>query len=179
MTGTHRPVDQDVRERIVHDLDTSFAVEAGAGTGKTSLLTARIVEAARTGRARLSETVAITFTERAAAELKIRLRDELERLCAQATGTEAERLRQALADLDTAHVSTIHSFAAALLRERTPIEQDPRVDRLHGRAGDWPGHSPEQDRRRRTPSRRAGRSHPRRHPELRTLWRTPPPLCQT
>ncbi len=121
MTGSATPIDQDIRDRIVHDLDTSFAVEAGAGTGKTSLLTARIIEAARTGRARLSEIVAITFTEPAASELKVRLRDDLERLCAKATGTEAERLRQALADLDTAHVSTIHSFAAALLRER-PVE---------------------------------------------------------
>lgn len=121
MTTKLVPIDQDIRDRIVHDLDTNFAVEAGAGTGKTALLTARIIEAVRTGRARLSETVAITFTERAAGELKVRLRDDLERLCGQAKGTEAGRLRQALADLDTAHVSTIHSFAAALLRER-PVE---------------------------------------------------------
>ncbi|MFH1730615.1 MAG: UvrD-helicase domain-containing protein [Planctomycetota bacterium] len=115
------PKDQEVRDRIVKDLDTSFAVEAGAGTGKTALLTARMIEAVRTGRATLTEIVAITFTERAANELRVRLREELEKLLAGASGGEAERLSEALASLDGAQVSTIHSFAAELLRER-PVE---------------------------------------------------------
>ncbi|MFW6107618.1 MAG: UvrD-helicase domain-containing protein [bacterium] len=102
-------------------LDTTFAVEASAGTGKTALLTARLVQAIRTGRAGLDEIVAITFTERAANELKVRLRDKLELLLVDAAGVEADRLAAALASLDTAQVSTVHSFAAELLRER-PIE---------------------------------------------------------
>ena len=121
MKDSRTPEDQAVRDRIVRDLGTSFAVEAGAGTGKTSLLTDRIIEAVRTGHARLNEIVAITFTDRAANELKVRLRDGLEKLLAEAGGDEAERLVEALAALDAAHVSTIHSFASELLRER-PVE---------------------------------------------------------
>jgi len=121
MKNARTPEDQAVRDRIIHDLGTSFAVEAGAGTGKTSLLTDRIIEAVRTGHARLGEIVAITFTDRAANELKVRLRDGLERLLAESADEEAGRFADALAALDAAHVSTIHSFASELLRER-PVE---------------------------------------------------------
>lgn len=121
MTTRRKPADQAARERVVRDLDTSFAVEAGAGTGKTTVLTGRIIEAVRTGHAALGEIVAITFTERAASELRVRLRDEIERGLAEASGELSERLSHALAALDTAHASTIHSFAASILRER-PVE---------------------------------------------------------
>ena len=121
MTADRVPTDQATRDRIIRELGATFAVEAGAGTGKTTLLTSRIVEAVRTGHARLGEIVAITFTDRAANELKVRLRDKLELLRAQTKGPEADRLSDALAALDTAHASTIHSFAAELLRER-PVE---------------------------------------------------------
>ena len=121
MTAKRLPKDQAVRDRIITDLDTSFAVEAGAGTGKTALLTARMIEAVRTGHAKLTEIVAITFTERAANELRARVRDELQKLFAASTGDEAARLSEALAAVDFAHISTIHSFASEILRER-PVE---------------------------------------------------------
>jgi ATP-dependent exoDNAse (exonuclease V) beta subunit len=110
-----RTVDQAARQTAANDLDTTLFVEAAAGTGKTTTLVARILTAVTTGRARLHEIVAITFTEKAAGELKIRLREELER---KLTG---EKLRAALADLERAQITTIHSFCAALLRER-PVE---------------------------------------------------------
>ncbi len=114
-----QPQDQAVRDRVRADLGTTFAVEAGAGTGKTTLLTSRIVHAVATGHARIDQIVAITFTEKAANELKVRLREELERLLVDADGETADRLRDAVESLDTAHVSTIHSFASELLRERS------------------------------------------------------------
>ena len=110
-----RLVDQAARETAATDLDTTLFVEAAAGTGKTTTLVARILTAVTTGRARLPEIVAITFTEKAAGELKIRLREELEK---HLTG---DKLRGALADLERAQITTIHSFCAALLRER-PVE---------------------------------------------------------
>jgi ATP-dependent exoDNAse (exonuclease V) beta subunit len=110
-----KPVDQAARDAAANDLDTTLFVEAAAGTGKTTTLVARILTAVVTGRARLHEVVAITFTEKAAGELKIRLREELEK---KLTG---EKLRAALADLERAQITTIHSFCAALLRER-PVE---------------------------------------------------------
>ena len=54
-------------------------VVAGAGTGKTTALVGRIVELVRSGRASLREIAAITFTEAAAAELRQRVREKIER----------------------------------------------------------------------------------------------------
>ena len=110
-----RPVDHAEREAAANELDTTFFVEAAAGTGKTTSLVARIVEGIRSGRARLREIVAITFTEKAAGELKMRLREQLEE-----TLTDDLR-REALADLEQSHITTIHSFCAWVLRE-WPVE---------------------------------------------------------
>ena len=64
---------------IREDLDATLVVEAAAGTGKTTELVARIVAVIRTGASRLERIVAVTFTEKAAGEMKLRLRTELER----------------------------------------------------------------------------------------------------
>ena len=101
------PADQDVRERFVDELETSFFLEAGAGSGKTSVIVARVVNLVRNGRA-LSEIVAITFTEKAAGELRERIRSEL----------AIAGLYNALRDVDAAPIQTIHAFAASILRER-------------------------------------------------------------
>jgi ATP-dependent helicase/nuclease subunit A len=86
------------------------------------VLVSRILALVRSGRATLDRIVAITFTEKAAGELKLRLREEIERAL-ETTDEEAdrERLAAATSDIERAPVSTIHSFAANLLRER-PFE---------------------------------------------------------
>ena len=67
------------RRAIADDLDDTLVVEAAAGTGKTTELVNRILRVLATGRATMVEIVAVTFTEKAAGELKLRLREELER----------------------------------------------------------------------------------------------------
>ena len=134
--------DADVRHRIRTALDESIVVEAAAGTGKTSVLVERIVEVLAAGRAPVDEILAVTFTEKAAGELKLRLRGALEeaRRQAAAAGPDpaaAERHRcldEAIAHLEEAQVSTIHAFCADLLRER-PVEArvDPRFEVLDDR----------------------------------------------
>ncbi|HXG87341.1 MAG TPA: UvrD-helicase domain-containing protein [Vicinamibacterales bacterium] len=111
------------RAPIRDALDQTIVVEAAAGTGKTTELVARIVRLIETGTARIGEIVAVTFGEKAAGELKLRIREELERarLGASAASAEAERLNRAVYDFEDAHVSTIHGFCAELLRER-PVE---------------------------------------------------------
>ena len=112
--------DQDIRERAAKDLRQSFIVDAGAGTGKTTVLISRMLGVIASG-GNLDRIVAITFTEKAAGELKVRLRAELEKAL---RGFDSERwsyVRDALLDIERAQVSTIHSFCATLLRER-PIE---------------------------------------------------------
>jgi ATP-dependent helicase/nuclease subunit A len=117
-----RPLaDATARERAATDLDTSFLVEAPAGSGKTTLLVARILAWIRSGRATLPEIVAITFTEKAAAELRLRVREAIEGALAGAGGAERPRLAQALDDLELTPIRTIHAFCGDLLRQR-PVE---------------------------------------------------------
>ena len=118
-----RLADQNARDRIRDDLATTLVVEAAAGTGKTTALVGRMVATIVAGHAQLDQIVALTFTEAAAGELKLRLRTELERArqapdCAPAV---ADRLREALPQLEAARIGTIHAFCAELLRER-PVE---------------------------------------------------------
>jgi ATP-dependent exoDNAse (exonuclease V) beta subunit len=121
--------DQPARERIVNDLDTTLVIEAAAGTGKTTALVSRIVSVIASGRATLDRIVAVTFTEKAAGELKLRLREEIERGRTNPRETPARRelLQASLPKLEEARIGTIHSFCADLLSEK-PVEAgiDPR-----------------------------------------------------
>jgi len=120
--------DADARRAIANDLDDTLIVEAAAGTGKTTELVNRILRVLATGRATMVQIVAVTFTEKAAGELKLRLRETLESARAGAADAEVrDRLELALETLEEAHVNTIHGFCAELLRER-PVEA--RVDPL-------------------------------------------------
>jgi ATP-dependent helicase/nuclease subunit A len=115
-------LDAAARERIETSLDESLLVEAGAGTGKTTVLVARLVEVLRTGYATIDELVVITFTEKAATELGARVRERLEDAHAAATDAgERDRLHAALRGLYRARIETIHAFATSLLHER-PVE---------------------------------------------------------
>jgi len=114
--------DQSARDRIRDDLDTTLVVEAAAGTGKTSALIGRILSGIISGRVRLANIVAVTFTEFAAGELKLRLRSAIEEARQQQPSSEAEAfLTQAVEELEEARIGTIHSFCADLLREH-PVE---------------------------------------------------------
>src|SRR3954470_12723979 len=117
--------DQEARDAIANALDDTLVVEAAAGTGKTTELVKRIVRILADGRTKVQNIVAVTFTEKAAGELKLRLREALDVARQQAGSTDT--LNAALAGLEEAHVSTIHGFCAELLRER-PVEA--RVDPL-------------------------------------------------
>ncbi len=114
-------IDAAIRARIRENHDSVLSVEAGAGTGKTSLLTEKYIDLLRKKKARPHEIVAVTFTEKAASELRDRIRREL----------ESKGEREWVDDLDRAPITTIHSFAASLLRER-PLEAgiEPNFEQL-------------------------------------------------
>ncbi|MCM3905271.1 MAG: UvrD-helicase domain-containing protein [Pyrinomonadaceae bacterium] len=115
--------DQAARDRIRDDLDTTLVVEAAAGTGKTSALIDRILSGIISGRVSLAGTVAVTFTDFAAGELKLRLRHAIEgaRQKHASSPRITELLRKAVEELEEARIGTIHSFCADLLREH-PVE---------------------------------------------------------
>src|SRR5215472_12958800 len=95
-------------------LEQSWVVEASAGTGKTTALVARIVEVVAAGTP-VERIVAVTFTHAAAGNMKLRVRQEMERRGMHASARV----------LDRAFIGTIHGFCAQLLR-RHPVEA--RVD---------------------------------------------------
>jgi ATP-dependent helicase/nuclease subunit A len=131
-----RVCDQDVRDRVTGDLGTTFLLEAGAGTGKTRVLVERYVRCVLDedrGTGDVRSVAAITFTEKAAGELRQRVREAFE---ARATGvakgsSEADAIERALDALDDAPIATIHGFAGRLLRE-FPVEAavDPAFEQL-------------------------------------------------
>jgi ATP-dependent helicase/nuclease subunit A len=106
--------DAEARRRIHVNTGETLFVEAGAGSGKTSSLVGRITELVLHDGVALRGIAAVTFTEKAGAELRDRIRAALER----AGGEAAE---QALDDLDGAVIGTLHSFAQRILAEH-PIE---------------------------------------------------------
>jgi ATP-dependent helicase/nuclease subunit A len=119
------PADQNVRDAIRTRVDINMCVEAGAGTGKTTVLVDRVAFLLEEGHADVRELAVITFTEKAAAELAARLREKLEAAQADAEGERLARIEAAIAGMNLAHIETIHAFAASLLRER-PVEA--RID---------------------------------------------------
>jgi ATP-dependent exoDNAse (exonuclease V) beta subunit len=127
--------DRPARERIATALDETLFVEAGAGSGKTRELVGRIVNLVTTGASGIGAVAAITFTEKAASELRDRVRRQLETALQRAVSatdvTVADRCGRALDDLDGAAIGTLHSFAQRLLVEH-PIEAGlpPRIEVL-------------------------------------------------
>ena len=113
--------DGEARRRIASEFGTTFFVEAAAGTGKTTALVRRIVALVRAGDSILGRIVAVTFTEKAAGETKLRLRSEIETARAEAPLEERKRLDLALEELELARIGTIHAFCGDLLHER-PVE---------------------------------------------------------
>ena len=92
-------------------------VEAGAGTGKTTLLVERILHLIRAEGARLDEIAAITFTRKATAELKERIRRRVHAAAHEEQDAQARaRLQDALENLESARINTIHGFALNILR---------------------------------------------------------------
>ncbi|MFA6049566.1 MAG: UvrD-helicase domain-containing protein, partial [Candidatus Micrarchaeia archaeon] len=109
-------------QKLALATDRHIAVTAGAGTGKTRVLVQRYADIVRSGGADIDNALALTFTEKAAAEMKNRVREELHKGLLAANGEkELRRAEQLFESFRDPHISTFHSFCAAALRE-FPIE---------------------------------------------------------
>jgi ATP-dependent helicase/nuclease subunit A len=113
--------DRQQRDLIVAELDRNLIVEAAAGTGKTTSMVSRMIAGLAAGVCQVNRMAAVTFTRKAAAELRARFHVALEETRARAGGEERERIAQALSSVEECFIGTIHSFCAHLLRER-PVE---------------------------------------------------------
>ncbi|MGE5605060.1 MAG: UvrD-helicase domain-containing protein, partial [Bacteroidota bacterium] len=106
----------------VNLFDTDLVVTAGAGTGKTSVLTSKYLKLLEERRAEVGEIVAITFTNKAAAEMRDRIRAAVrEKLKVDNDSEEGNYWQSQLVKLESARISTFHSLCLGLLREH-PLE---------------------------------------------------------
>lgn len=123
-----------------------LAVEAGAGSGKTRVLVERYLallgvrDEPPDGRRPLrpQEIVAVTFTRKAAAQIRQRLRNALLEVRAEGDAAQRARASEALEGLARARVGTIDSFLGELLREH-PLESgiDPGFAVVQGQERAW------------------------------------------
>src|ERR1700693_2607300 len=94
------------QREAVETLDGSVLVLAGAGTGKTRVLTSRIAHILSMGRARPGEILSVTFTNKAAREMKLRL---------------GQMLGQAVEGMPW--LGTLHSLGGRILRTHAELVQ--------------------------------------------------------
>ncbi len=114
--------DESARKQIIEDFEHNFLVEASAGSGKTSCLVKRMIGLVKSGRYTVEQIIAITFTRKAAFELKERFQQEIESELEKVNKPEEKNhLFQAIENIEQCYIGTIHSFCARILRER-PIE---------------------------------------------------------
>jgi ATP-dependent helicase/nuclease subunit A len=106
-------------QKKAHDLNRHISVTAGAGSGKTAVLVHRYLKILLETDLPPNQVVAITFTEKAAAELKQRIVNEVNaRLAEVPHSAKLERIK---AGMLSAQISTIHAFCSRILREY-PVE---------------------------------------------------------
>ena len=104
-----------------HTLDRHLSVTAGPGAGKTFVLVERYLEILRTRKVSVDNIVAITFTNRAANEMRQRVREKIDALLRATSGNERQTWLRHKRALEGAVITTIHGFCSRLLHE-FPVE---------------------------------------------------------
>src|SRR5437667_12219434 len=104
-----------------HTLDCHLSVTAGPGSGKTTVLVERYLEILRTQNVSVDNIVAITFTNRAANEMRSRVRNDIDAILRASTGETRQRWLRHKRALEGAVITTIHGFCSRLLHE-FPVE---------------------------------------------------------
>src|ERR1700722_5013346 len=121
------------QRRAVVTRHTSVILSSGAGCGKTTVLTERYLSHLRDYGAEVGQVVAITFTDRAARQMRKRIREQVEKQLGDAKFDDAatDTWTRHLRNMETAPISTIHAFCGALLRQHAiAAGLDPRFDVL-------------------------------------------------
>jgi ATP-dependent helicase/nuclease subunit A len=117
---------QPEQAAAAYEINKHISVTAGPGSGKTMVLVERYLHILRQKpNLNIDQVVAITFTNRAANEMRERLREQLNLILQTAAADERKRWLHYKRTLDGAVITTIHGFCARLLRE-FPVEA--RVD---------------------------------------------------
>lgn len=101
-----------VQKRIVDERGKNILVSASAGSGKTTVLVERLIKQVIIDRIPVSDILAMTFTEDAAREMIIRLKQRL-----QMEDVNDPYIQNQLSLLETASISTIHGFCLNILQQ--------------------------------------------------------------
>jgi len=108
----------DQQRIAIEKLDADLCVISGAGCGKTRVLVERFLYILDQGGAKVSEIAAITFTEKAALEMKERIRKACsDRAQEAASAGDVSRWEAYRREVENARIGTIHGFCAGMLRE--------------------------------------------------------------
>ena len=120
------------QQRAVETIDRNVLVSAGAGSGKTMVLIERYIEVlSQHPDATISDIVAVTFTRKAADEMRNRLKARLKQITDAADSQEKKRWAKMLADVDRARIGTIHSLCESVLKSfPAEAEIDPQFELL-------------------------------------------------
>ncbi|MDR1073842.1 MAG: UvrD-helicase domain-containing protein [Treponema sp.] len=114
----------DPNQQAAYLADMNAAVSAGAGSGKTTVLAERYVRLVTERGFKVNEVLTLTFTRKAAAEMR-------ERIFTRLSASDHSLAKEALAQFDQARISTLDSFCSSLVRGasyRYGIAGDFRVD---------------------------------------------------
>lgn len=117
----------------VETVDLNVLVSAGAGSGKTHVLVERYLEIMKKDQsATVANLVAVTYTTKAANEMRSRLKARMQELVSQSEGKEKERWANCLGAVDGARIGTIHSLCESMLKA-FPVEAaiDPSFEVLN------------------------------------------------
>ncbi len=129
-TGYLNGLNDEQLKAVLHK-DGPLLILAGAGSGKTRVITLRAVNLIRTGMAKPYNILGVTFTNKAAREMKERIKKALEREYAGADGEGGRDWDYSLSDYDgyggpgggygMPEFSTFHSFCLKLLRRHADL----------------------------------------------------------
>ena len=97
----------DEQKEAIYKSGTNIIVSAGAGSGKTAVLTERVIEKLKNGT-HINELLILTFTKAAAAEMKERIRKEISKI---------DSLKDELDLLDASYITTFDSFSLSVLKK--------------------------------------------------------------
>lgn len=120
------------QREAVYSIDKNVLVSAGAGSGKTHVLVERYIEVLRSNpELTVADIVAVTFTKKAASEMRTRLKARFQALKDESQGEESQRWLLCVADIDGARIGTIHSLCDSILKS-FPVEGgvDPKFEVL-------------------------------------------------
>src|SRR3989441_12127968 len=121
LQNSQRRVLKPEQAAAAHTLDCHLSVTAGPGAGKTFVLVERYLEILRTKKVSVDNIVAITFTNRAANEMRQRVRLKIDELLQTTSGNERQTWLRHKRALEGAVITTIHGFCSRLLHE-FPVE---------------------------------------------------------